>query len=69
MKLTLHNYLSLEGCTIDRLAKELGKNRETVRLWSKDKDLESIVHIDHVSLNSERIVLNKSTTHEAEVKS
>jgi len=43
MRMTLQNYLSLDGYTIDGLAQKLGRSRETIRRWRDDKELTSIV--------------------------
>ena len=46
MRITLQNYLKLEGVTIESARKEIGRSRETIRGWRDDKDMKTIVVYD-----------------------
>ena len=49
MRMTLENYLSLQGNTAIRLAYKLGRSRETIRRWLGDDQLTVIVVMDEKS--------------------
>lgn len=62
MRLTLTNYLTLEGHSIAGLAKKIGRSRETVRLWTKDKALTTVIDFDVTSGDVDTVEVGKMTT-------
>lgn len=46
MRMTLQNYLSMADHTIDDLAHQLGRSRETIRRWRNDKKQTSFVEFE-----------------------
>ena len=59
MRITLKNYLSLQGYTIDGLAQQLGRSRETIRRWRDNPELTSIVDFDPVNNKVDHLEIGK----------
>ena len=62
MRMSLTNYLALDGNTINDLADQVLRSRETIRRWRDDKSLTTIVHFDSRSGKVDKIEKGKLTT-------
>ena len=49
MRMTLKNYLGLDGNTSVGLARKIGRSRETIRQWVSDPRLTALIDFDSKS--------------------
>jgi len=62
MRMTLNNYLKLEGHTITGLARKIGRSRETVRRWADSPTLTTVVHWDAEDGSVDKVEVGKMKT-------
>jgi len=67
MRMTLKNYLDMDGVTINATAQTMGTTRESIRRWRDNKNLDVLVVFDpatdkisHIELNQTKIIKAKS---------
>ena len=60
MRLTLKNYLLLSDVTIEGMAQEMGKSRETIRRWRNKRRFNVEVWLDEELGAIDKIVISRT---------